>query len=148
MCFRNIGLESPFQSCIKLVGVVSTSFIVSRVVMLLRASKTAPNGIGCFSRNQSRLGLTLLCGAAAVVIPQQALAQGNASDVEASSSEIIVTARKREESVQDVPATLNVLSGDAIAEQGIEQLKELQFAVPGFYVQNYETRATIMTCSL
>ena len=111
--------------------------------MLLRASKTAPNGIGCFSRNQSRLGLTLLCGAAAVVIPQQALAQGNASDVEASSSEIIVTARKREESVQDVPATLNVLSGDAIAEQGIEQLKELQFAVPGFYVQNFETRATI-----
>jgi len=61
----------------------------------------------------------------------------------ASDSEIIVTARKRDESLQDVPLTISVLSGDALQEAGVLRSSELQFAVPGFYVQNFETRATI-----
>lgn len=61
----------------------------------------------------------------------------------AEASEIIVTARKRDESVQDVPVTISVLSGDTLQSTGVLRSSELQFAVPGFYVQNFETRATI-----
>lgn len=57
--------------------------------------------------------------------------------------EIIVTARKREEAVQEIPASINVLSGELLMDQAVLRPSELQFAVPGFYVQNYETRATI-----
>lgn len=62
---------------------------------------------------------------------------------ETDSDLIIVTARKRDESLQDVPITIAVLSGDTLQATGILRSSELQFAVPGFYVQNFETRATI-----
>jgi iron complex outermembrane recepter protein len=61
----------------------------------------------------------------------------------ANEGEIIVTARKRDESLQDVPLAISVLSGDALQLAGVLRSSELQFAVPGFYVQNFETRATI-----
>ena len=54
-----------------------------------------------------------------------------------------MTARKRDESLQDVPITIQVLSGAALEATGVLRSSELQFAVPGFYVQNFETRATI-----
>jgi iron complex outermembrane receptor protein len=60
-----------------------------------------------------------------------------------SLEEIVVTARKRDENVQDVPVTIDVFSGDELAESLVLRASELQFAVPGFYVQNFETRATI-----
>lgn len=86
---------------------------------------------------------TLLCSVSLVAIPQQAVAQSATESAKEDNNTIIVTARKRSESVQDVPATLNVLQGDALADQGVTQFSELQYAVPGFYVQNFETRATI-----
>jgi iron complex outermembrane receptor protein len=76
--------------------------------------------------------------------PGIALAQQQRPEARATAlEEIIVTARKREEAVQSIPITIAVLNGDVLAAQGVERLRELQFAVPGFYVQNYETRATI-----
>lgn len=57
--------------------------------------------------------------------------------------DIIVTARKRDESLQDVPVSITVLSGDTLQQTAVLRSSELQFAVPGFYVQNFETRATI-----
>jgi iron complex outermembrane recepter protein len=72
-------------------------------------------------------------------------APASAQEVAATPAEgeIIVTARKRDESLQDVPVTISVLSGDTLQETGVLRSSELQFAVPGFYVQNFETRATI-----
>jgi iron complex outermembrane receptor protein len=88
------------------------------------------------------LSLAVAATLAGALHPGDAAAQ-SAPAASAGLEEIIVTARKREEAVQSIPITIAVLNGDVLAEQGVERLRELQFSVPGFYVQNYETRATI-----
>jgi iron complex outermembrane receptor protein len=78
-------------------------------------------------------------GLAAIAAPAAAQVTAEAS----GGDDIIVTARKRDESVQDVPVSITVLSGDTLQQTAVLRSSELQFAVPGFYVQNFETRATI-----
>ncbi len=46
--------------------------------------------------------------------------------------EIVVTAQRRAESLQDVPITIYALSGEQLSESGIEYTTDLQFHVPGF----------------
>ena len=50
--------------------------------------------------------------------------------------EIIVTARKQEESLQDVPISIQAIGGEQIAEQGIVDLQQLAPYTPNFsYIQ-------------
>lgn len=44
--------------------------------------------------------------------------------------EIVVTAMKREQSLQDIPAAISALSERALADRGIQDVAALQFAVP------------------
>lgn len=46
--------------------------------------------------------------------------------------EVVVTARKREESLQDVPVSVQAYSGDAIQSQGIADMQSLAPSVPNF----------------
>ena len=46
--------------------------------------------------------------------------------------EVVVTARKREESLQDVPISLQAISGSRIAEQGIVDFQQLAPYTPNF----------------
>lgn len=46
--------------------------------------------------------------------------------------EVVVTARKREESLQDVPVSIQAYSGDSIQEQGIADMESLAPSVPNF----------------
>ncbi|MDH5263078.1 MAG: hypothetical protein OEX74_16895, partial [Gammaproteobacteria bacterium] len=50
--------------------------------------------------------------------------------------EIIVTARKVEESVQDVPMSVQVLSAELLDQLDLTRLIDLQFNVPGLVVNN------------
>lgn len=75
--------------------------------------------------------------------PQAAWAQEVPKAEEASVPEITVTARKRDENIQTVPQTIQVLGGVDLQEMGKVKVNDLQFEVPGFYMENYETRATI-----
>jgi iron complex outermembrane receptor protein len=52
----------------------------------------------------------------------------------ASVSEVIVTARRRAESLSKVPITVSVLSGSSLRERGITTETDLQSAVPGLSV--------------
>lgn len=72
----------------------------------------------------------------------QAAAQQSAAKA-AGLEDVIVTARKRDEDVQSVPQSIEVLGGLDLKELGKVTFKDLQFEVPGFYIQNFETRATI-----
>lgn len=66
---------------------------------------------------------------AAIVTASPALAQSSgegATDI----GEIVVTAQKREERLQDVPAAVSVVSGDAIAARGSVNLESAQYLVP------------------
>lgn len=76
--------------------------------------------------------IALIGGAAASVLllaAQPALAQ-TGGDEAVSLTEIVVTAQKREEKLQDVPAAVSVISGDALAARGSVNLESAQYLVP------------------
>lgn len=54
----------------------------------------------------------------------------------ASLEEVIVTAQKRSESLQDVPISVQALAGDALDTAGISDTLDLQLVTPGFVVSN------------
>jgi iron complex outermembrane receptor protein len=75
--------------------------------------------------------MALFCAANAFSLPAvPVLAQGLVLE------EVIVTARKREESLQDTPVTVTALSGRALAEAGIAGMGDLNNIVPGIDVQS------------
>ena len=75
----------------------------------------------------------LLVTVAAFGAPGLAHAQAAPDDaVEASANdEIVVTARKREESLQDVPISVQAFSGAALEQAGIKDFSEIAYRVPG-----------------
>jgi iron complex outermembrane receptor protein len=50
---------------------------------------------------------------------------------EADDQEILVTAQRREQRLQDVPLSVTALSGDTLAERGINDITTLSTSVPG-----------------
>lgn len=87
----------------------------------------------------------LLLGCALVVpITSEAQAQGapqgnrEASDVE----EIIVTAQRRDESIQDVPIAVSVLSSDALDDARISSTRDLEKAVAGLEMKGTQGSTT------
>ena len=90
------------------------------------------------------LSASITMALAALVAPVPAEAQSaRASARDSAMEEVIVTARKREENLQTVPQSIDVLGGGELESLGKVTFKDLQFEVPGFYIENYESRATI-----
>ena len=76
--------------------------------------------------NWGRLSLGLLAFSAAA----PALAQ----DDGAAPGDIIVTAQKREQRLQDVPVVVTALSAEALQNAGVRDIKDLQTLTPGLTV--------------
>jgi outer membrane receptor protein involved in Fe transport len=55
-----------------------------------------------------------------------------AAEEEVTLDEIVVTAQKREESLQDVPLSVAAISGDKLLEAGIQRMDDLKAYVPNF----------------
>jgi iron complex outermembrane recepter protein len=53
--------------------------------------------------------------------------------------EVIVTAQKREQRLQDVPVVDNVLSGDALRASSVTEVNELSNTVPGIVINSDQT---------
>ena len=86
---------------------------------------------------------TLIAGAA---MAQTAPAAGAAAAIPADDGlEIIVTAQKRAEKLQDVPLAVSVISGDALARQGAVNLEGAQYLVPSL---NFRKSGTTLNQSL
>jgi iron complex outermembrane receptor protein len=75
-----------------------------------------------------------LLASAALPLAPAAYAQDGAGD-EASASEIIVTARRREENLQDVPISITAIAGGDLAKRAITNENDLQGAVPGLVIR-------------
>ena len=56
--------------------------------------------------------------------------------------EIIVTAQKREQNIQDIPVAVTALSGDELVEHGITDMFDLQQSAPGLIVDQSQTATT------
>ncbi len=69
-------------------------------------------------------GLGLLAVAASVQVSAPVWAQGNVIE------EILVTARKRVENVQDVPAAVSAFSAEDLRERGVENITEIARQTP------------------
>jgi len=76
----------------------------------------------------------LLAGAAWSVVPTLAFAQTAAAD-DASIEEVVVTARRREESLKDVPVAVTAVSGERLAATGAVDITTLQQTTPNLTVQ-------------
>ena len=92
---------------------------------------------------------TILAGTALFALAAAAQAQTpvvTAAAPEATTSdEIIVTAQKRSERLQDVPLAVSVISGDALAQQGRVSLEGAQYLVPSL---NFLKSGTTLNQSL
>jgi iron complex outermembrane recepter protein len=79
---------------------------------------------------------------AAVLASTSAMAQAvptanaAAADNGAQLDEVVVTARRRAESLQDVPVTVAVVNAAALETQGIHTEADLQLAIPGLTVRS------------
>ena len=75
--------------------------------------------------------------------PQAAPAAAKADD--GTPDEIIVTAQKRSERLQDVPIAVSVITGDQIARAGVLNLENAQYLVPSL---NFRKSGTTLNQSL
>jgi iron complex outermembrane receptor protein len=62
--------------------------------------------------------------------PQSTATAGATDDPDAQSSDIIVTANKREERLQDVPISVAVVTGDQIVKQNVLEVTDLTRSTP------------------
>ena len=77
-----------------------------------------------------RIAVMFVLAAGVIVAPRPAITQ------EAMLEEIIVTARKREESVQDIPIAVSAFTADDIRELGLQSVDDLALFTPGFSFQS------------
>ena len=88
----------------------------------------------------------LLAGSALALITTSAPAFAQeAADESGVGAEIIVTAQKRAENVQDVPVAVSVISGTALEQQGGINIENAQYLVPSL---NFRKSGTALNQSL
>ena len=88
---------------------------------------------------------TVLAAALALLIvsPLQALAQDERGRI---VEEIIVTAQKREQSLEEVPISISVMPGEQLQAQGLNNLEEISTFIPGIIAEQAElgNNSTVM----
>lgn len=76
-------------------------------------------------------------------VPFSVLAQDHAGDNEQLMlEEVVVTARKREESLQDSPVAVSAFSAETLRESGVSTMRDLSTAVPGLSFSEQGSKAT------
>ena len=90
------------------------------------------------NRIASLTPLALGVGLASAALASPALAQeaGPQSGADLILEELVVTARRREESLQDAPIAISAYSGDSLAYRGITRLDEIVSFVPSLTLEN------------
>ena len=85
-----------------------------------------------FSNGRSLRRVALLAGSALFAAAAPAFAQDAApAPQDGDEQEIVVTAQKRSERLQDVPASVSVISAEKLADQGIVKFEDYANRVPG-----------------
>lgn len=100
-------------------------------------------------RNSGLSGLTrtFLCGVAAAAFAMPVAVQAQADDASsveddiATGNAIIITATKREATLQEVPVAVSVTTSETIQREEIRDLKDLQTVVPSLRVTQLQSSA-------
>lgn len=85
-----------------------------------------------------RLTLTtaLISGLPYAAYAQVGQTTDQAADDVIEQSTIVVTARRREESLQDVPVAITAISGDTIERRGLTSIRDIAQSVPGLNINS------------
>src|SRR3546814_9282071 len=86
-----------------------------------------------------RLGINHFCALAALAVPFVAQAQETpapASPSESRLNDIVVTAQKRSENLQDVPIAISVASGEDLVARGIADTSQLGIMAPSLNLRS------------
>ncbi|MDO1558061.1 TonB-dependent receptor [Brevundimonas sp. 2R-24] len=89
-----------------------------------------------------RFSLALRSTASAAVMAMVAGGAAFAQEEPTAVEEIVVTAQKREQSLQDVPIVVTALSGEMLEDAGVHDIKDLQILTPGLTVTSTTTEAS------
>jgi outer membrane receptor protein involved in Fe transport len=96
---------------------------------------------------QESVSLRRMCALLAVALPgiPIAMAQTSAPTTNGESArsimEVIVTAQKREQSLQDVPIVVTAVSGQLLQDTGVKDIKDLTILTPGLTVTSTSSEA-------
>lgn len=96
----------------------------------------ASHSLSCFQPRQMARAVALI-SCASTSIPVM-----SASESSLMLEEVIVTAEKRQQSLQDVPISIAVLNADALEKFNIDELEDLSAKVPNVVVNEYFGIAT------
>jgi iron complex outermembrane receptor protein len=78
----------------------------------------------------SSLRLLAFASGVLLIAPGQVVAQDRSASAEAMLEEVIVTARRREESLQTLPLSVAAISADAMQAQGVYNLMDMADIIP------------------
>jgi len=78
----------------------------------------------------------LFVGLTSLIAPDAVAKQSTGNSSEFELEEIVVTARRREESMQEIPISIVAVSGQEIQQLGIQTMGDLTQSVPNFTFQN------------
>lgn len=93
--------------------------------------------------------MRLLAGASTLAFAGQALAQdGAAPNKETGLSEIVVTAQKRTENLQDVPIAISAISSEKVEQLGIKDSRDLSGLAPNVTIVSGTTSNTAAVFSM
>ncbi|ATI80688.1 TonB-dependent receptor [Sphingobium yanoikuyae] len=93
----------------------------------------------------------LAAASAAIFLAAPAFAQDDAqpqSGEGASSGDIVVTARRRDEALQDVPISVSAISGDQLAKSGVTDIQGLQYRTPSLSITSTQSQRNTVAFSL
>ena len=97
------------------------------------------NKIKFVTLERSSIFLGVLTVAASFLVFQPAFAQDRESGVSALMEEIVVTARKREENLQDTPIAVSAFTGESLEARGIQRVDDIAYITPNMTFDNINT---------
>lgn len=96
----------------------------------------------CSFLKKTQGSLVLAVAVILLMNPQAAIAQ-DVADNEYAFEEIVVSARKRDELLADVPESIAVLTTATIEKSGFDNIEDIQNLVPNFSIVNTQNPGTI-----
>lgn len=88
------------------------------------------------------------CALAAMVYPTISAAQAASVDASSGNEDILVTARKVSENIQDVPISITTIGGAALERQSVQSIADVQQQVPNLFLQESPGEPQALNLSL
>jgi len=104
--------------------------------MMKSMMKPTAGGSGIRLRSAMTVALLATCLVSSEALAQEAAAPGSVQDGGLALQEIVVTAQKRSENLQDVPISVAAFSAEQVRELGLSRPLDVGYQVPGLVAKS------------